>query len=72
VDLYYVHRREPEIAEAVAPLAESDVPNFGSSDSPARSHLFFWSDDPRRLPQFQALILALRRFGLDRCRTREP
>ncbi len=60
------YRREPEIAEAVAALAESDVPGFGASDSAARSHLFFWRDDPRRLPQFQALILALRRFGLDR------
>jgi sugar fermentation stimulation protein A len=57
------HRREEEIAEAVAALADGSEPDFGSSDSSQPSHLFYWSTDPRRNRSFQELILELRRFG---------
>ncbi len=60
---------ECEVADGLAVLADEAIPGFGCADCRCRSHLFRFSEDPRRSPAFQALVLRLR---TDRLRVVAP
>jgi sugar fermentation stimulation protein A len=55
-------RIEFELAKRVKSLASMRVPGFGSSDSRADSHLFFFNTPPQRNPDFMRLVLDFRTF----------
>ncbi len=57
--------REEPIARDLARIAGHSIPGFGSSDSDAESHLFFFDHDPRRSLPFIELILRERRRDLE-------
>ena len=50
-------RLECEIADALAKIAEWNIPGFGSSDCACKSHLFAMLTDPLKTPSFQKLLL---------------
>lgn len=53
-------RLECEIADALAKIAEWNIPGFGSSDCFCKSHLFAMLSDPLKTPSFQKLLLYFR------------
>jgi sugar fermentation stimulation protein A len=57
---YPIRKREiPEIAmaERLLSISESDIPGFGSTDSPLPSHLTYFKNNPIQTHHFQQLIL---------------
>jgi sugar fermentation stimulation protein A len=50
-------REEQLLAGELDRICTGRVPGFGSSDSPAPSHLFYFTAPPHRMPGFQRLLL---------------
>ncbi len=51
---------ECALAQGIATLAEGAITNFGSSDCPCHSHLFYFTQNPLHQPSFHRLLGDLR------------
>jgi sugar fermentation stimulation protein A len=56
-------RIETELAMRISQLCDRSIKRFGSSDSPAPSHLFFFRDPPHRNSRFMDIIFDFKTFS---------